>query len=251
MTPPQNFQYPALNFSSPLQAPNLGSGNYGFPTINWGGADLNKIEARTGLGTQTATNVLDVRSPLQNALNTYASRAGSLANTPVNLGRTNLGYNFAGPGAFQNMLSGGIDYFGNLGISEGLQNIALQRQATNNQLAQQLGRTPGNETLLGILQGQNLFKSQLAANPLISQAQKDTASRVEQQINLQNQLQQLMNQTRMQQQGFNQQAQLAELQSRLALQQPQQNLLEILSNLQGQQRGVTTQEGQVLGRNFK
>lgn len=250
--------YPTLSFSNPLSSPNLNAGGMSGGYGSIGGIpladnlkDLNNVEARRGFGAQMPTNVLDVRGQLSPLLSSYGSYANSLAGTNPYLGRISLGQNFAGADAFQNQLKNGIDYFGRLGISEGLQNIALQREAANAQLAQQLGRIPGNNTLLGILQNQNLFRSQLAANPLISQAQKDTSGRVESQINLQNQLQQLMNQTRLQQTGFNQQAQLAELQARLGLLQPQQNLLEILSNLQGQARGVTTQESQTLGRNFK
>jgi hypothetical protein len=171
-------------------------------------------------------------------------------NTPVGLQNANLSQNFQGPQDFQSQLHGGIDYFGNLGLSQGLQNIALQRNTANNALANSLGNNPGNAGLLGVLQNQNLFKSHLAGNPLFGQAQQDTANRVEQQINLQNALTQLKNSTQMQQLGFNNQNALSQLQTKLALGQPQQNLLDILSGLQGQARGVSTTEGQTLGKNF-
>lgn len=212
--------------------------------------DLNKVETSRGTGTQTPFNVLDVRSPLSAILSQYGSLANRTASTPINLGRLSLSTDFAGPGAFDAALSGGIDQFGQMGISEGIQNLNLQRGAADAELARTLGGTLGNEGLISVLKNLNLQKTQLGANPLISQAQKDTAARAESRINLQNQLTNLINQTATQQLGFNQQAKLAELSSRLGMMQPMQNLLEILSGLQGQARGVTTNENQVLGRNF-
>lgn len=227
--------------------------NFSFPSLPplmSGGQDLNKIESSSGVGTQNATNVLDVRNPLFQTLLSYGQQAGSLAGINPNLGRISLSQNFAGPDQYNQGLQGGIDFFGRQGISEGLGNIALQRNAANAELSRMLGAQPGQGGLLSVLQNQNLFKSQLAGNPLISQAQKDTAGRITDQINLQNQLTQLANQTKLQQMGFNQQAQLAEYQTRLGLLQPQQNLLDILSSLQGQQRGVETVQQQQLGKNF-
>lgn len=61
---------------------------------------------------------------------------------------------------------------------------------------------------------------------------------------------QLYNQALLQQGGFNQQASLAQLQSLLAGMQPSQNLLEALTNLQGQARGTTSTETNVGARNF-
>jgi hypothetical protein len=225
--------YPALN-AFPFQS----------------GIDLNKVETSSGTGTQTPTNVLDVRNQLSQILGQYGNLASSFSNTPVNLGRVNLNTNFAGPDAFRQGLNGGIDFFGQQGISQGINNIKLQENAANNQLGQTLGRTAGNEGLIGVLQNINSQKAALGMNPLISQAQKDTADRIVQNINLQNQLVNLRNQTALQQAGFNQQSQLAELQSRLGLTQPLQNILEILSGLQGQGRGVIATEDQTLGRNF-
>jgi len=61
---------------------------------------------------------------------------------------------------------------------------------------------------------------------------------------------QLYNTAMLQQYGFNQQASLADLQAQLATTQPSQNLLEALTALQGQQRGVTTYDTNVGARNF-
>jgi len=216
-----------------------GTFNFGNSPFYAKGANLDKIEGRVGNATQQATNVIDVRNPLQAALSQYQNAAMGIKPSQVSLGQ-----NFAGPEQFQQGLSNGIDSFGQLGISEGLQNIALQRGAANNQISNTLGRTAGNEAIMGILQNQNLMKSLLASQPLITEAQKGTAQRVSDQISLQNTLQQLRNEAQLTQAGFNQQAQLAALQ-------PQQNLLELLSGLQGQQRGVNATENQIGGRNFK
>jgi len=217
---------------------------------NFGG--LKYGESQAGVGYQNPTNVVNVQPQLTQALQNYSNFANSI-NGRLNLGRVNLNNNFLGPQAYQNQLNNGIDQFGQLGISEGLQNINLQRDTANNALSNSLLRQggAGNQNLLAVLQNQNLMRSQLAANPLISQAQKDTAQRILDQINLQNANTQLQNQNQLQQQGFNQQSQLAELQARIAAGQPQQNLVDLLSNLQGQARGVTTGQSQVLGRNFK
>lgn len=61
---------------------------------------------------------------------------------------------------------------------------------------------------------------------------------------------QLYNTAMLQQYGFNQQASLADLQAQLAALQPSQNLLEALTNLQGQQRGVTSLESAIGQKNF-
>lgn len=243
--------------SSPQQFPTTpsyqpfgsGSVNVGGTTIE--GGNLGDVQASVGMASQTPTGVLgDIPGRLAPALGAYGSAASNLLGIRPNLGRINLSTNFQGPEALRDALGGGIDYFGKLGITEGLQNINLQRQAQDRQLASALGRTPGNSPLLQVLQNQNLMRSQLAANPLVSQAQKGTAERAEQMLNLQNQLVNLANQTRLQQGAYNQQAQLAELQARLGLLQPQQNLLELLTGLQGQARGVTGREVSVGGKNY-
>ncbi len=205
------------------------------------GGGLDNQEARSGIAQQNATNVIDVRQPLGNTLANFNTLANRAANGAP---RVNLGNNFADGNSFQNALAGGIDYFGRLGMAEGQQNIGLQRDAANRQLATMLGRGQGNQGLLGVLQNQNLMRSQLAGNPLISEAQRGTAERAGQSIDLQNTVQQLRNNTQLQQQGFNQQASLAALQ-------PLQNLLESLSGLQGQQRGVYSAEQQAGAKNFK
>lgn len=252
------FPLPQSNLPKLPQLPAFpGPTSFGQPFPEMGGfnfqsgLDLSKVETSRGAGTQTPFNVLDVRSPLSSMLSQYGGLASGLSGAPLDLGRLNLSTNFMGPEAFNQGLKGGIDFFGNMGISQGLGNIALQRSAADSELGRTLGSVAGNEGLISVLKNLNLQKSQMAANPLISQAQRDTASRVEQQVNLQNQLTNLINQTKMQNLGFNQQSQLAELSSRIGQMQPMQNLLEILSGLQGQARGVSTAEDQILGRNFK
>lgn len=239
-TNPLFLQNPYGSFSNTLSAP---TGNYGGNTLPGPGLpydlntgdELNKIEGRTGYATQNATNVLDVRNPLSSALSNFQNMAGKIPGSAPSL-RTN----FQGAGAFNKGLQGGIDYFGRLGMAEGTQNINLQRDTANRALSQTLGRTAGNEGLLSVLQNMNLMKSQLATQPLISEAQRGTADRVGKQVELDNTMNQLYNQ-----------AQLAQYQSQIAGLQPTQNLLEILSGLQGMQRGTVSQESQVGARNYK
>ena len=100
------------------------------------------------------------------------------------------------------------------------------------------------------LKNQNLMRSILGANPLISQAQKETASRISDRLNLDNSTIQAQNQTALSQFQANQQSQLANLQANMAKLQPMQSLIDILSNLQGQARGVTSTENQTGSRNF-
>lgn len=253
MTPTANYFAQQPGFSKTLTypkgvtpqtlspyAPAGGQFNYQNAFSGFGGG-LDNREARSGVANQTATNVLDVRQPLSNTLGAFQNYASQLAGQAP---RVNLGMNFADGNTFQNNLAGGIDYFGRMGVSEGLQNIGLQREAANRQLADVLGRGQGNTNLLSVLQNQNLMRSQLAGIPLISEAQRGTAERTGQQIELQNAVQQLRNQTQLEQQGFNQQARLAALQ-------PMQNLLEALSGLQGQQRGITAFEQQAGAKNYK
>ena len=266
---------------------------------------MGRVEEKLTGTSQTPTNVANVTQPLLDILSQFRSRADIQA---PNLSPIQLGTQFRGSAyapqftgvsslyqpSFQDfenlpaLFQGGIDPFGQMGISEGIQNINLQRGTENRRLASTLGRQAGNEGLLSVLQGQNLFRSQLAQQPLIAEALRGTAERglaqrnaAIQQRDLQNQfeqlkrgtslqnldisnqlelakrgvsvqdlelsntLQQLQNQALLQQGGFNQQTSLAQTQAQLASLQPLQNLLEILSGLQGQQRGLTTQEQQV------
>lgn len=240
MVTSQFLQNPYGSFTGSLSAP---TGNYGGTSLPGPGLpynlntgdDLDKIEGRTGFATQNATNVLDVRNPLSAALTSFQNQANRIPGMAPSL-RTN----FQGASAYNRGLQNGIDYFGRLGMAEGTQNINLQRDTANRQLAQNLLRTPGNEGLLSVLQNQNLMRSQLATQPLISEAQRGTADRVSKQVELNNAMNQLYNQ-----------AQLAQYQSKIAGLQPGQNLLEILSGLQGMQRGTTSQEAQVGARNYK
>lgn len=243
------------NGFNPMQ-PMAPLGGYPPPTNNSNnlpGSNLpqyNNVENSAGTASQLPTNVIDVQGPLRSALANYTGYANQFANTPVNFNPVNLNSNFLGSDAYQSQLHNGIDYFGDLGISSGIQNLNLQRDTANNQLASNLMRQPGNEGILSVLQNQNLFKSQLAIPQLISQAQKDTAQRISDQINLENSKINSTNQTNLQAAGFNQQGQMAALQARLGLLQPQQNLLDLLSNLQGQARGVTAQQTQTGSKNF-
>lgn len=61
---------------------------------------------------------------------------------------------------------------------------------------------------------------------------------------------QLSNTAQLQQAGYNQQSALAQLQAQLATLQPYQNLLEALTALQGQQRGVVATGTQLGQRNY-
>lgn len=207
-------------------------------------------QTNVGTATQTPTNVLDVRPQLQSLLSQYQNLASGVSGLSPNFTPIKLNTNFAGPGAYQQGLQNGIDYFGRLGISEGIQAINAQRDAANRQLADVLGRSVGNEGLLNVLQNQNLFRSNLATNPLYSDAQKGTAQRIQDQINLQNALVKAQNDATLSQGTYNQQGQLAALQAKLALLQPTQNLLDILTNLQGQARGLTGTDTQFGGKNF-
>jgi hypothetical protein len=229
-----------LSFNPYYSSPSSGF-NFGGTLDQFEGYGLNNQEARSGTGTQSATNVLDVRQPLGNTLSGFGQYANRMAGGAP---QVRLGNNFADQNTFQNNLRGGIDYFGRLGMAEGLQNIGLQRGAADRQLSDMLSRGQGNSNLLAVLQNQNLMRSQLAGIPLISEAQRGTAERTGQSIELQNAVQQLRNNTQMQQAGFNQQSSLAALQ-------PLQNLLEALSGLQGQQRGVTATETQVGAKDYK
>lgn len=216
--------------------PNYSGSMFGYGLMDpstYGGDSLDRFESRAGKGYQTPTNVIDPRQQLTSNLASFQNRA-------MGLRGANLGYAFARPQDFQKGLQGGIDYFGRMGMAEGLQNIGLQRDAQNRQLATQLSRTAGNEGLLSVLQNQNLLRSSLAGNQLYGEAQKGTADRMSQQLELQNQYQQLVNQAR-----------LAGQQSQIAALQPQQNLLELLSGLQGQFRGIKAGESQIGGRNFE
>lgn len=202
---------------------------------------------------QAPTGVIDPKDYLTSALGNYQNVANqySAGGFQPNLPTISLGTNYQGGQALQDALSGGIDYFGRLGMSEGLQNINAQTSAANQALQNSLGRTSGNQNLINVLQNQNLMKAQLAANPLVSEAQRGTLERSSAQINMNNQLQQLINSTLLQEGGYNTQNALAGYQAGLSGQQPLQNLLEALTALQGQYRGLDSTEGAIGQRNFK
>src|SRR5579864_7934279 len=157
----------------------------------------------------------------------------------------NLGTNYAGPQQLTNALNGGLDYFGQMWLSQGLGNINLQNNAQNQQLSNTLGRSAGNNSLLNVLQGQNNFNTQLAGIPLMGEAQTGTLGRALTGIDLQNQRQSALNQTALQQGGFNLQNYLSGLGAYQNSLNPQQNLLDLLSNLQGQERGVVSSQSQM------
>ena len=242
----QNGQAPSYGsfqpgYAQPLQTNSSGYGlDPAFADRVWG---YRVQQNQNQSSSQQPTNVLNVLPQLSQALGGYQNYAnGILGQVPQNLQGVNLNTGFKGAQDFQNGLQNGIDYFGKLGISQGLQNINLQRDAANNQIASTLGRTPGNDSLINVLQGQNAFRSQLAGQPLISDAQQGTAQRLSDMINLQNQVINSQNQTQLQQAGFNNQNAMNQFQAALAAGQPYQNLLDILSNLQGQGRGVVSNE---------
>jgi len=189
-----NYGYGGYGYGNPqpLQTSNSGYGlNPNFSDRIFG---YRVQENQNQSASQQPTNVLNVLPQLSGALGQYQNYANNmLGRAPGNFQGVNLNTNFKGAQDYQNGLNNGIDYFGKLGISEGLQNINLQRDSANNQLASTLGRTAGNDSLINVLQGQNAFRSQLAGQPLISDAQKGTAQRVSDMINLQNSLRYVLN----------------------------------------------------------
>lgn len=207
---------------APLQSPNS---TYGLnPAFNDRVFGYRVQENQNQSTSSQPTNVLNVLPQLSQAISGYQNWANNI------LGQSpQLNNNFVGAKDYQNQLSNGIDYFGRLGISEGLQNINLQRDAANQQLQNTLGRDSGNNSLIQVLQNQNAFRSQLAGQPLISEAQKGTAQRVSDMVNLQNSIINAQNQNN-----------LSGYQAQLAGGQPYQNLLAMLGNLQQQGAGNVT-----------
>jgi len=261
---PGQGSYSMFNTVTPYDAPDPIYGKGAGGNTQAQGSNVNQIPV----------NVLDVLSGragygrtsqglgfgIADVLNSYYSRAGDYLNrfspysstntSGFNLPTVTTGTNYAGPEQLNSALHGGVDYFGRLGISEGTNNINAQRNATNAQIASSLGRTPGNESLIGILQNQNNLQSRLATQPLMSEAQQGTYSRALGNIGLQNDLQNQLNQSQLMQQGFNLNSILSGLNAQTQGLQPLQNLLDTLTSLQGQQRGVTSSESQFGSKNF-
>lgn len=247
---------------------------YDAPEPLYGKGAGGNTQAQASNVNQIPVNVLDVLSGragygktsqglgfgISDVLNSYYSRAGDYLNrfspysstntSGFNLPTFTAGMNYAGQEQLNSALHGGVDYFGRLGISEGTNNINAQRNATNAQIASSLGRTAGNESLIGVLQNQNNLHSRLATQPLMSEAQQGTYSRALGNIGLQNDLQNQLNQSQLMQQGFNLNSILSGLNSQTQGLQPLQNLLDTLTSLQGQQRGVTSSESQFGSKSF-
>lgn len=224
---------------------------------------------------QLPVNVIDVlsgragRGPtkqglnygIADVLNNYYSKAGEYLNrfspssegnpNGYNLPTVSLNNNYSGPDSLNSALRGGVDYFGNLGISEGINNINAQRNASNAAIQNSLGRTAGNQSLISVLQNQNNLQSRLATQPLLSEAQQGTYQRALGNIGLGNDVINSQNQNILGQEGFNLQSALSGLNAQSQGLQPIQNLLDTLTSLQGQQRGVTSSESQKGSRNFK
>lgn len=264
-TPPMTPRPPAPIASpvgSTVQYGSLGTSNvpsnsYALPYYGSGPASgelYNRLESRSTLAQQAPTRVYQGADNLiGQALPSFVDAAQSFvggARTPP-LQNVGLYTNFQGSGNLENASRGGIDYFGRIGLSEGVQNIMAQQNRANQSLTEQLGRNPGNSGLLAVLQNQNRMRSQLSMNPLLSEAQRGTYERAGQNIALENSAMQLANQARQAQTGFNNQNQLTQFQSQLQAMQPYQNLLELLSALQGQARGLQSNEGSFAGKNFQ
>lgn len=236
---------------------NMPTGTFALPYVGNGPAsgDLySRLESRSTLSEQAPTRVFQgADRMIGNQIQPYINQATGLlygTNLPQ-FQNLSLNQSFLGSGNMDNRLSGGIDYFGRLGMSEGAQNIMAQQNRANQAIADQLGRNPGNAGLLSVLQNQNRMRSQLAMNPLISEAQRGTYDRAGQSIALENAAIQMQNQARQAQLGFNNQNLQNRFQNQLQGMQPYQNLLEFLSALQGQARGLQSGEGSFAGKNYQ
>lgn len=236
---------------------NIPSGTFALPYVGTGpeSGDLyNRLESRTTLSEQAPTRVFQgADRMIGNQLQPYINQATGLlyGNNLPQFQNLSLNQSFLGSGNMDNRLAGGIDYFGRLGMSEGAQNIMAQQNRANQAISEKLGRNPGNAGLLSVLQNQNRMRSQLALNPLISEAQRGTYERAGQSIALENAAIQMQNQARQAQLGFNNQNLQNRFQNELQAMQPYQNLLELLSALQGQARGLQSGEGSFAGKNYQ
>lgn len=219
---------------------------------------LNTETSQTGTR-QRATNVLDVLNPLSSTLDNYGTMATNLYNAGLNYqpqqlgvgGTPGLNNNFAGANQLKALMGNGVDYIGQQGIAQGQQNLALQEGARQRQLASGLGQNAGNQSLLNVLRSQGGLQMGLAGQGLTTQAQQGTLERGLQNINLQNQNIANRNTNIMNTAGFNNNAALGGLAARSAAMQPSQNLLDTLTNLQGQGRGVNTTETGIGNKNYQ
>lgn len=256
---------PTSSFQAPISQP---QGDYnGFsvgqaPGVNpnifqgYGNFPYSQVQGTNQL--QNATNVLNVLPQLQQFLGQARGQNNNYFNALTGAGNNltgggmnvNLGTNFQGPQQLNNALSGGLDYFGQSGLAQGLGNINLERNTQNQQLASQLGQNPGNNSLLGVLQGQNNFNSQLAGIPLMGEAQSGTYQRALGNVDLQNQVQNMLNSTQLNQGGFNLNAYLSGLGAYGNAFSQNNNLGGLLSNLAGMQRGTATSQTQAGRQNY-
>lgn len=240
----QNRYYP--NYA-PAQLPYLPGMSFS-DNIN----DINKLESKTTGVNQNATNVFQgADQMLGSPLGRLFASAQMIQNAPVNLQDSlSLNRGFQGSNQLQNALSGGVDYFGRLGMSEGLQNLRAQENASNRALTAQLGRNPANASLIAALQNQNRMRTQLAYNPLMGEAQRGTYERAAGNIGLENQRVQLLNNLLGTEASFRNQSALSGLEARMAQLQPMMNYIEALTALQGQARGVSSTENVLGGKNY-
>lgn len=218
------------------------------------GAPTKFYQAKNESISQTPTNVwYGASRQIPGALGQYQSMANSLYGSQPRFSDVNLQQNFQGAGAAQNALQGGrgIDYLGRLGISEGLSNIQAQNAAQNRNLSSQLGRNPGNASLINALQSQNSIRSQLAMQPLFSEAQRGSYERALSNIGINNQAQQMSNEANINQTNLNNQNRLGAFQAQLLALQPQQSLIEALANFQGQAKGLSSGQSTFGATNYK
>lgn len=189
----------------------------------------------------------NVLQPMTDNASAFAS--GRYTPTTSTLGS---GFNtqFLNADALAPYMNGGVDYLGRLGMSEGASNILAQRNNANRALQASLGKNVANRSLINVLQNQNAFRSQLAMNPLYSEAQRGSYERALANVGLGNQALQASNAAQQAQAGFNNAANLQGFQARMSALQPQQNLLEALTALQGQARGISSTENVLGGKNY-
>lgn len=216
---------------------------------------LNNYQAQSTSVEQAPTNVYQgAQYQIPGQLAQATSQANQIASGRYNPNLSNLGSsyntNFQNSSDLAPYMNGGVDYLGRLGISEGASNILAQQGNANRALQNSLGRQAGNRSLINVLQNQNAFRSQLAMNPLYSEAQRGSYERALGNVGLNNQALQASNTAQQAQAGFNNQNQLQAFQARLAALQPQQNLLDYLATLQGQARGLASQQNDLSGKNF-
>lgn len=234
-----------------------GAYNVGLPGAGYvnfeAGSPVNRYETKQTTVSQAPTNVWRGGQWLiPDALDSYIRSINQIGGAPINLSNLEQNTNFQGANELMRFLmpGGGIDYFGRLGIAEGQNNILQQQAAANRALQANLGRNAGNQSLINVLQNQNAFRSQLAMQPLFTEAQRGSYERAAGNIGLNNQQIAAQNAANALVNQVNNQNQLNSLQARLSALQPRQNLLEALNAFQSQARGLESDEGVFAGKNF-